>query len=147
MTIADLSERFMEDIIKGHEEASKEENKEKEEDKNTCIIDRQWDVYRMYGDYCEDNKQDYLAECLRWQADNKHRPLVDSSSPNAAWFNKNVVTTLGIGDPESDLPEELYNNLEDGKVVANHKSYESLLLAEKALQKAWAKTREGGWTP
>ena len=70
-----------------------------------------------------------------------------SGSPHrASWFNAATIGQ-GLGDPESDIPGPVYEQLEGGTEVANHKTYEATRRAEEAFHQAWATARAGGWSP
>ena len=55
-----------------------------------------------------------------------------------SWFDKaNVPDTLG--DPGSNVPKNVYDRLEGGKVTANHKTFKTLEEAEESFLAAWLK--------
>jgi len=99
----------------------------------------------VMADWAEDNDRPLLAECLRWMVKNDKRPY-SGSSGGGTWFNKETIAD-GLGDPESDLPAEIYSKLEGGNEVANHKSFPNLRAAEEAMHAAWVKAMEAGWKP
>ena len=105
-----------------------------------------WVVRSIFADWCEDNGRGE-AECVRWLVDNRKRPyLMPGTGTTATWFNARAVEP-GLGDPESDIPEELYKALSGGEEQANHRTFRSLKEAEKALWDAWVRIRAGGWKP
>jgi hypothetical protein len=104
-----------------------------------------WNLRGVVADWAEDNQRPDLAECLRWMVRAHKRPY-HGASGGATWFNAETVAE-GLGDPESDIPAVLFKLLEDGKEVANHKSFPSLRAAEEAFQAAWAAARTRGWSP
>jgi uncharacterized protein (TIGR02996 family) len=104
-----------------------------------------WKLREVLADWYEDNSQPHCAECLRWMVRHKKRPYVGSQA-RATWFNADTIST-GLGDPESDVPGPVYDRLEGGKQVANHKTFKSTRDAEEAFHQAWAGARQGGWSP
>jgi hypothetical protein len=104
-----------------------------------------WRVRGIFADWCEDNTQPQLAACLRWMTRLHKRPY-HGASGRATWFNADTISS-GLGDPESDIPGVIYDLLEGGQKVANHKAYLSMRSAEEAFYSAWQKARERGWNP
>ena len=100
---------------------------------------------RVYADWCEDNDLPECAECLRWMASANKRPLRGSTG-GGTWFDGDTIAS-GLGDEESDLPDALYRCVQGGGEFCNHRTFDSLSEAERALQAAWAKARKAGWTP
>ena len=99
----------------------------------------------VYADWCEDNDLPDHAECLRWMAAKNKRPLRGSTS-TGTWFDGNAIAA-GLGDEESDLPDALYRCIEGGCEFCNHRTFDTLPDAERALLAAWGKARKAGWTP
>ena len=110
-----------------------------------CREPEDWKLRGVLADWYDDNDQADPAACLRWMIRHKKRPY-HGARQGATWFNANTVAP-GLGDPESDIPEELFRLLEGGKEVANHKSFPSLREAEEALLSAWAQAQQTGWKP
>jgi hypothetical protein len=118
---------------------------EKADEKERLAAEKKSATLRsMLADWCEDHHRHPEAECLRWAVKNGKRCYSDGGQ--GAWFNAKTIAP-GMGDPESDLPEELYKQLEGGATTANHMNFESAELAERKLLSAWAKAREAGWAP
>jgi hypothetical protein len=100
-----------------------------------------YDLRNVLADYAEDNGEGSLAKALRFEAKYRKRPYIGDSG--ASWFNADTISS-GIGDPESDIPGPVYEALEGGTKVANHKKYKSKKEAEEAFLLAFAKLdREG----
>src|SRR5262245_29155310 len=89
-----------------------------------------WAVRSVFADWCEDNGQPELAECLRWMVRMRKRPY-HGQDRWFTWFNADKISK-GMGDQESDVPEPVYLKLEGGKESANHKTFGSLREAEAA---------------
>ena len=104
-----------------------------------------WRLRGVLADWYEDNGQPQHAECLRWMVAQRKRPYPGSAN-RATWFNADTISS-GLGDPESDVPGAVYDRLEGGKEVANHKTFKSTRDAEEAFHRAWAGARQGGWAP
>lgn len=104
-----------------------------------------WKLRGVLADWCEDNREPVLAECLRWMIARQKRPYVGSAD-RASWFNADTISD-GLGDPESDVPGPVYDLLEGGNQTANHKTFASPRHAEEAFLEAWARARAGGWSP
>jgi hypothetical protein len=104
-----------------------------------------WSLRGVIADWGEDNNRPELAGCLRWMIRKRKRPYHGASGA-ATWFNAETVAQ-DLGDPESDIPAAIFNLLEGGEEVANHKSFPSLRAAEEALQAAWKKACDAGWNP
>jgi len=69
--------------------------------------DKDWELYLVTSDWCEERGDMEAAEGLRWQARNRKRP---ASYPMAStWFNGSFMG--GSNDPESDLPGEVFDKL------------------------------------
>jgi uncharacterized protein (TIGR02996 family) len=92
---------------------------------------------KVLGDWLEDHDQPAAAECVRWTAANGKRPY-PGSARSFVWFDAGKVDE-SLGDPESNLPAELFGLLEGGAAQASHRRYPSLREAEEALQAAWAR--------
>jgi uncharacterized protein (TIGR02996 family) len=110
-----------------------------------CRAPEDWKLRGVLADWFEDNNQTEAAACLRWMIRNQKRPY-HGANRGATWFNADTVAP-GLGDPESDIPGDLFKLLEGGKEVANHKSFTALRDAEESILAAWARAREGGWKP
>jgi hypothetical protein len=104
-----------------------------------------WRLRGVLADWCEDADQPGPAVCLRWMIRNRKRPH-PGFHKGATWFNADTVAP-DLGDPESDLPGELFARLEGGKEIAHYKVFPSLRAAEEALLAAWSKALEAGWQP
>jgi uncharacterized protein (TIGR02996 family) len=104
-----------------------------------------WPLRGVAADWCEDHGEPSHAECLRWTRDRRKRPY-HFPSDRATWFNAAGVDAA-LGDPESDLPPELFAKLEGGAAVANQRGYADGPEAELALLAAWARARAEGWVP
>jgi uncharacterized protein (TIGR02996 family) len=104
-----------------------------------------WDLRGVAADWAEDNGRPELAECLRWMVRQKKRPYPGVPAPSS-WFNGEKVDPE-LPDHESNLPAAVYERLEGGTEVANHKLFPSPRAAEEALYAAWARARAGGWSP
>lgn len=102
-----------------------------------------WHFRSILADWYDDHNVYGEAECYRWMVTNRKRPY-NGSPPNASWFNDQTVAP-GLGDSESDIPEEVYKVLDGGKVTANHRTYPSIEEAEKAFLIAFLKARKEGW--
>jgi len=110
-----------------------------------CSAPENWELRGVLADWCEDNDLSEQAACLRWMIRHHKRPY-HGTQQRATWFNADTIAP-GLGDPESDLPGELFRLLEGGKEIANHKSYDTLREAEESLLAAWSKARQSGWKP
>jgi hypothetical protein len=104
-----------------------------------------WSLRGVIADWAEDNNRPQLAECLRWMIRQHKRPY-HGSSGGGTWFNEDTIAE-GLGDPESDIPGEVFTRLEGGNEVANHKTFPTLRAAEESFQEAWEKARADGWKP
>jgi hypothetical protein len=104
-----------------------------------------WSLRGVIADWAEDNNRPQLAECLRWMIRQHKRPY-HGSSGGGTWFNEDTIAE-GLGDPESDIPAEVFTRLEGGNEVANHKTFLTLRAAEESFQEAWLKARGEGWKP
>lgn len=104
-----------------------------------------WSLRGVFADWCEDNRQADTAACLRWMVAHHKRPY-HGSSGRGTWFNADTIAP-DLGDPESDIPGPLFDQLPGGKPVANHKAYPSFREAEVAFHQAWREARERGWNP
>ncbi|TMJ00975.1 MAG: hypothetical protein E6G97_18760 [Alphaproteobacteria bacterium] len=104
-----------------------------------------WGLRGIVADWYEDNQEVHRAECLRWMIQQRKRPYTRADK-QATWFNADRISP-GLGDPESDIPEAIFKQLEGGKPAANHITFGNFPEAEEAIQKAWAKARAGGWSP
>ena len=104
-----------------------------------------WSLRGVIADWAEDNNRPQLAECLRWMIRQNKRPY-HGSSGGGTWFNEDTIAE-GLGDPESDIPAEVFTRLEGGNEVANHKTFATLRAAEESFQEAWVKARAEGWKP
>lgn len=102
-----------------------------------------WNIRMVLADWYEDNGRSDLAECLRWVSSHKKRPY-HGSSKVFTWFNADRIQP-GLGDPESDIPEAVYQLLTGGQEIADHKVFPSMHAAEEALQNAWLAARQQGW--
>jgi len=101
-----------------------------------------WALRSVFADWCEDNGQPDLAECLRWMVENHKRPHCGSDQ-SFTWFNADALKAKeNLGDPESDIPERVYQLLQGGREAARHKTYESLREAEEAFHAAWKQARK-----
>ena len=109
-----------------------------------CATPEDWALRGVVADWAEDNDQPRLAEALRWMIRHQKRPYLDSTG-TGTWFNAETVSP-GLGDPEADIPEEVYTHLDGGKKTANHKKFPSMREAEESFLRAWAKARAEGWT-
>ena len=99
----------------------------------------------VYADWCEVNDLSETAECLRWMASANKRPMRGSTA-TGTWFNAQTIAT-GLGDEASDLPDGLYRCIEGGGEFCNHRTFDTLSNAERAIQLAWTKAKKAGWTP
>lgn len=104
-----------------------------------------WKLRGVMADWCEDNQEAHRAECLRWMIRQRKRPYLKLNT-RATWFNADRISP-GLGDPESDIPEVLFKQLEGGQSAANHLTFGNFHEAEEAIQQAWTKARAGGWAP
>lgn len=104
-----------------------------------------WTLRCIFADWCDDNNQPEVAACLKWMIDRRKRPYRGSHG-RATWFNADTITS-GLGDPESDIPGAIYDQLRGGQIVANHQAFASLREAEEAFYDAWQKARADGWNP
>lgn len=105
-----------------------------------------WILHSVLADALEDAGKSFEADCLRWLGRNRKRPYaISKGNPENFWFDQSKINLNGF-DPESDLPGELYEQL-DGKTVANQKVYESYREAIEAVMVAWRKAVEGNWIP
>lgn len=96
-----------------------------------------WKLREILADYYEDNGKPLYADCLRWMAENNKRPFIDTNR-SATWFNEDTISDeLKENDPASNIPGLLYERLEGGKEIVNHKTFKSVLDAEEAILKAW----------
>jgi hypothetical protein len=98
-----------------------------------------WQLRSVMADWCEDNDQPALAECLRWMVQHRKRPYSGASS-TWTWFNADTVDAEQL-DPESDIPDRVFRHL-TGQEAAHHKSYPSLRRAEEDFQAAWLAARQ-----
>jgi hypothetical protein len=92
----------------------------------------------VFADWCEDNDEPELSECLRWMVKNNKRPYKAEGKNEFAWFNADSITG-NLGDTESDIPGKLYTKIQGGKESANHKVFPSFEDAENGLYSAWKK--------
>ncbi len=104
-----------------------------------------WKLRGVLADWYEDNDQPEEAACLRWMIQQHKRPYRESDH-GASWFNADTVPP-GLGDPESDIPGPLFQELEGGLVLGNHRSFPTVRAAEEALLAAWRRARQAGWQP
>jgi hypothetical protein len=111
-----------------------------------CRAPDDWKLRGVLGDWFEDNNHSGEAACLRWMVEHKKRPYHSDSSPQVSWFNADTISS-GLGDPESDVPGPVYEQLAGGKVTANHKTYDGLRAAEEAFLAAFLKAVKKGWKP
>lgn len=107
-------------------------------------VPEDWKLRGMIADWCEDNDRPDEAAALRWMVKHQKRPYHGTTSRSATWFNAETIGP-GLGDPESDLPEPVFAQLEGGKPVANHMTYPGLREAEEAFLAAYVKARKQGW--
>jgi uncharacterized protein (TIGR02996 family) len=110
-----------------------------------CRAPADWKMRGVLADWYEDNDQPEQAACLRWMIQHHKRPY-HGAHRGATWFNADTIGQ-GLGDPESDIPGEVFRLLEGGKEVANHKSFTAVREAEEAILAAWSKARQAGWKP
>jgi uncharacterized protein (TIGR02996 family) len=110
-----------------------------------CRAPEDWKLRGVLADWCEDNDHAEAAACLRWMIRHQKRPY-HGAPRGATWFNADTISP-GLGDPQSDLPGELFERLEGGKEVAHHKSFTTVRDAEESILAAWASARQAGWRP
>ncbi len=120
-------------------------------DATTVLVLADW--YEADG---PDGKTDPTgAEAVRWlltPPDGKsatavrHRPYSPEGegSETGSWFNGTKIKDAGLEDPESDLPDVIYDALEGGKVTANHRTYPTAREAYEAFVAAFKKARKEG---
>lgn len=96
-----------------------------------------WILRNIFADWAEENKLYSLHACLQWMITNNKRPYIGNNK-SGSWFNTETIAS-DLGDPESDIPSELYIALEGGDTKANHKNYKNYSEAEKSLYNAWSK--------
>jgi hypothetical protein len=105
----------------------------------------------VLADWFADHNREAEAGALAYCVKNGLYPYVSIPRPEekdkekkeedlaaASWFNKDKVAQ-GLGEEYSNLPEQLYEALEGGKPVANHKTWPTVQAAIEALAAAWAK--------
>jgi uncharacterized protein (TIGR02996 family) len=102
-----------------------------------CNAPNDWDLRGVLADWYEDNNFPDEAACLRWMIQQRKRPY-HGANRTATWFNADKVRT-GLGDPESDIPAALFQLLEGGREVGNHKRFPTICAAEESLLAAWRK--------
>lgn len=99
----------------------------------------------VLADHHADEGRTEEAACQTFLVEKGHRPYL-GVLPNAAWFNGPAVCK-DLQDPESNLPGALYAKLTGGKVVANHRLYDTLLAAETDVEAAWLACVKEGQDP
>ncbi len=101
-----------------------------------------WRMRNVVFDWYEDNGCPDEAACLTWMLENRKRPYSSGTDSVASWFNGGKIQS-DLGDGESDLPEEVYNLLENySSTRANHRTYASVQAAEEAFVIAWIKWKK-----
>jgi uncharacterized protein (TIGR02996 family) len=102
-----------------------------------------WSLRAIAADWAEDHGETNLAECLRWMIRHRKRPY-RSARNLACWFDADRIDP-GLGDPESDIPGQLFELLPFGEQQANHRIFINVRQAEEALYRAWHLARQSGW--
>ncbi len=90
----------------------------------------------LLADFLYD-QQDDEYHAVAWQVQNRKRPYRHKDG-RASWFDQDKVAKI-LGDPQSDLPHEVFERLEGAK-EANHKTYASAVEAELAFVRAFVRT-------
>lgn len=97
-----------------------------------------WTAYLMYADVLEECGLVLESRALHWQVKHKKRPLESLLSKAGRlvevqnWYNYNVF--LGKSDPESDLPEEIFERLHGARVPHSAKvAFETVREAEESF--------------
>lgn len=104
-----------------------------------------WATRAVLADWFEDAGQLAVAACMRWMVRQHKRPY-PSTRGTSHWFNAPRVTT--DNDPESDLPEAVYNELREPAGLDDiFRSYPTLRAADEDLYAAWARACAKGWCP
>lgn len=102
-------------------------------------------LYNIVADYFDDENRLPEAEAMRYMVLEKKRPYTiameeektkEDKPLKATWFNAGTIGT-GLGDEESDLPSPLFNLLQGGKDVANHRTYNNVQEACEAFIAAY----------
>jgi hypothetical protein len=103
-----------------------------------------WLTRKVLADAYADEGDDLAAECLRWTASARKRPRPHADEHQ--WYNARD-NRYGY-DPESDLPEPLYQKLTGGTLAGSgYRRYATRRLAEQDLMRAWKQARASGWRP
>jgi uncharacterized protein (TIGR02996 family) len=103
-----------------------------------------WATRGVLADWYEEAGEHVPAACLRWMVRRRKRPYT-STNGTFHWFNAPRVTT--DNDPESDLPEAVYQFLGEASGLEGvFRTYPSLRAADEDLHAAWRQAREKGWS-
>jgi hypothetical protein len=124
-----------------------------------------WLIRSHLADWYADQGDSVAEDCLRWQAQEKKRPLsIGQRWIGQRWNWYDLATYEGrhdyleVDDPESDLPQPLFRCLKElrYRVTADGPTgepytlvrYPSRRAAEEDLLAAWRTALESGaWTP
>jgi hypothetical protein len=105
----------------------------------------EWWLLGCIGEYLED-QSDERASSYRWLARAKHRPY-KAGEEGYVWFCAGRIAE-GLDDGESDLPEEIYDELQG--VVSEEQSqkrYATCLEALVGASEAFGRSAAKGWVP
>lgn len=111
-----------------------------------ALTPEDWTLHSVLADALEDVGRSSDSDCIRWLGRNRKRPQKDGNvNFKWMWYDAGKIKA-DLGDSESNVPSELYAAM-DGKVVGNHKGYDSHRDAVAAVISAWGKAVAGGWEP
>jgi uncharacterized protein (TIGR02996 family) len=103
-----------------------------------------WATRGVLADWYEEAGQPAAAACLRWMIRRRKRPY-PSDSGTFHWFN--APRTTVAKDPESDIPEPVYQMLAQTAGLEDvFRTYNTLRAAEEDFHAAWRQAREKGWS-
>jgi uncharacterized protein (TIGR02996 family) len=102
-----------------------------------------WEVRSVLGDWLEEAGRQADADAVRWMVERRKRPY-RSTTGAYHWFNAARVTTAS--DPESDVPEVVYQGMQGAEGLESvFRDYDNLRQADEDFYAAWRKAREQGW--
>jgi hypothetical protein len=103
-----------------------------------------WQLRAVLADWYEEAGQQHVADCLRWMVEHRKRPY-RSTSGTYHWFNADRVTLAS--DPESDIPEAVYLQMQGGEGLETiFRDYGDLRSADEDFYRAWHQARQQGWS-
>jgi uncharacterized protein (TIGR02996 family) len=102
-----------------------------------------WEARAVLADWFEEAGRQAVADAVRWMVARRKRPY-RSTSGAYHWFNAGRVTTAS--DPESDLPDAVYQLLQGKEgLELIFRDYDNLRQAEEDFYIAWQKAVNRGW--